>query len=100
MGRTQGLDRLFIPSSLAVVGASKDDQKGGGLFLKGLINSGFKGKLYPVNPKESEFLGLKGYPTFLDIPEEVDLAIIAVSAATVPQVIATLHISNMLDSTI
>ncbi len=88
MEKTQGLDRLFSPSSLAVVGASKNDQKGGGLFVKGLINSGFKGKLYPVNPKELEIMGFRCYPSILDIPGEVDLAIVAVPAGVVPQVMA------------
>jgi len=86
--RTQGLDRLFNPSSLAVIGASRNDQKGGGLFLQGLINSGFKGKLYPVNPKEVEIMGFRCYPGILDIPGEVDLAIVAVPAGIVPQVMA------------
>ena len=88
MRRTQGLDRLFSPSSLAVIGASKNDQKGGGLFVKGLINSGFKGKLYPVNPKELEIMGFRCYPSILDVPGEVDLAIVAVPAGVVPQVMA------------
>ncbi|MFC1932122.1 acetate--CoA ligase family protein [Chloroflexota bacterium] len=82
----QKLDRLFNPSSLAIIGASKDEQKGGGMFLKGLINSGFKGKLYPVNTKESEIMGLRNYRSVLDIPGEVDLAYVTVPAKTVPQV--------------
>ena len=88
MAKVQGLDRLFSPSSLAIIGASKYDQKGGGFLLRRLMNSGFTGKLYPVNPKESEIMGLKSYPNILDIPGEVDLAVVAVSAKTVPQVIA------------
>ncbi len=88
MKRVQGLDRLFSPSSLAIIGASKDNQKGGGLFLKSLINGGFGGKLFPVNPRQSEIMGLRSYPSVLDIPEEVDLAIVTVPARTVPQVMA------------
>ena len=88
MTKIQGLDRLFSPSSLAMIGASKYDQKGGGFLLRRLISSGFTGKLYPVNPKESEIMGLRSYPNILDIPGEVDLAVVAVSAKTVPQVIA------------
>ncbi len=71
-----------------MVGASKNVQKGGGLFLKDLIASGFKGKLYPVNPRESEIMGLRCYSSVVDIPGEVDLAIITVPAGLVPQVIA------------
>ncbi len=88
MKSIQELDRLFNPSSLAVIGASKYEQKGGGYLLKGIIRSGFKGRLYPVNPKESEIMGLRSYPSILDIPGEVDLAIIAVPARIVPQVMA------------
>ncbi len=88
MAKIQGLDQLFNPSSLAIIGASKNAQMGGGFLLKGLIRSGFKGKLYPINPKQSEIMGLRSYPSILDIPEEVDLAIVAVSARIVPQVIA------------
>ena len=86
MARAQELDRLFNPSSLAVIGAFRDECRGGGFLLKGLINSRFKGKLYPVNPKETEIMGLRSYPSILDIPAEVDLAIVAVPARTVPQV--------------
>ena len=87
MTRTQPLDRLFRPSSVAVIGASNSEERGGGFLLKGLIRNNFKGKLYPVNPKESEIMGLRGYPTILDIPGEVDLAVIAVPARIVPQVL-------------
>ena len=82
------LDRLFNPSSLAIVGASKDETKGGGRFLKRLIDDGFKGKLYPVNPREAELMGLKNYHSVLDIPGEIDLAILTVPARVAPEVMA------------
>lgn len=88
MKESQELDRLFNPSSLAIVGASKDERKSGGRFLKSFIDSGFKGKLYPVNPKESELMGLRNYHSVLDIPGEVDLAYVTVPAKAVPQVMA------------
>lgn len=88
MGKTQGLDLLFSPASLVVIGASKDIQRGGGLLLKGLMRSGFKGKLYPVNPKESEIMGLRSYPSILDIPGGVDLVVVSVPASVVPQVMS------------
>ena len=88
MKGTQQLDRLFNPSSLAIIGASKDAYKSGGGFLKGLIDSGFKGKLYPVNPRESEIMGIRNYRSVLDIPGEIDLAYVTTPARTVPQVIA------------
>jgi acyl-CoA synthetase (NDP forming) len=82
------LERLFKPSSIAVIGASNYTQKGGGFLLNGLITNKFKGTLYPVNPRESEILGFRSYPTVIDIPGEVDLAIIAVSARLVPGVMS------------
>jgi acyl-CoA synthetase (NDP forming) len=85
---SQPLERLFRPSSVTIIGASNDTQKGGGFLLKGLIRDNFKGTLYPVNPRELEILGLNSYPTVADIPQEVDLAIIAVSARLVPQVLS------------
>ena len=84
----QELHRLFYPSSLAVIGASKNDMKGGGYILKGLISGGFKGKLYPVNPREPELMGLKCYPSVLDIPGEIDVVILAVPADLVPRLVA------------
>lgn len=81
-------DRLFHPSSLAIVGASNNLHKSGGLFLKGLIDSGFRGKLHAVNPNEPDILGLKSYHSILDIPGEIDLAILAVPARIVPRIMA------------
>ena len=88
MKENRELDRLFNPSSLAIVGASKDETKGGGRFLKRLIDDGFKGKLYPVNPREAELMGLKNYHSVLVIPGEVDLAILTVPARVAPEVMA------------
>lgn len=82
------LDRLFHPSSLAVIGASRDDDRGGGYLLHGLVRNQFTGTLYPVNPRESELLGLKCYPSVRDIPGEVDVAVIAVPARIVPRIMA------------
>lgn len=81
------LDRLFNPSSLAIIGASKDRRKSGGRFVATLLSSTFEGKLYPVNPGESEIMGLTSYPSVTDIPDEIDLAIVSVPAGLVPQVI-------------
>lgn len=88
MKQIQELDRIFNPSSLAVVGASKNEQRGGGFLLRGLIDNGFAGKLYPVNPRESEIMGLRSFRSILDIPGRIDLVIVAVPARIVPQVIA------------
>ncbi|MHA1590197.1 MAG: acetate--CoA ligase family protein [Candidatus Njordarchaeales archaeon] len=81
------LDRIFNPRSVAVIGASRTPGKIGHEVVKNLIESGFKGKIYPVNPKAKEILGLKCYPSIKDIPDEVDLAVIVVPAPIVKQVI-------------
>jgi len=81
------LERLFNPSSVAVVGASNDARKTGNRYVKNLSGGAFKGSLYPVNPGEPEILGMKSYPRVIDIPGEVDLAIVVVPARFVPEVI-------------
>ena len=74
---------LFKPSSLAVIGASRNPAKVGHTILKNIINSGYKGKIYPINPKADEVLGLKCYKSILDIPDKVDLAVISIPAPLV-----------------
>ncbi len=84
-------DKLFNPSSLAIIGASRDESKMGNRFLQSIIDRGYSGKLYPVNPRESEIMGLKSYPSILDIPDEVDLAYLILPATAVPGVIEKLQ---------
>lgn len=72
---------LFSPSSVAIVGASLNPFSGGYQFTRFLIDHGFKGKLYPVNPTSSEILGLKVYPGLTEIPESsVDYVISCIPA--------------------
>ena len=74
------LDKFFKPKSIAIIGASRDQNKIGHVILKNLIDAGFKGKIYPINPNAEEILNLKCYKSVLNIREEIDLAIIAVPA--------------------
>lgn len=74
------LDFFFNPRSVAVVGASKEEGKLGHGLLNNVIKYGFKGDIYPINPKADEILGLKAYPTVLDVPGPIDLAVIVVPA--------------------
>ncbi|MDP4012296.1 MAG: CoA-binding protein [Candidatus Nanoarchaeia archaeon] len=74
------LDKFFKPKSIAVIGASRDPNKIGHVILKNILDAGYKGKIYPINPKAEEILNLKSYKSVLDIREEIDLAIIAVPA--------------------
>ncbi|MFY9682596.1 MAG: bifunctional acetate--CoA ligase family protein/GNAT family N-acetyltransferase [Candidatus Sulfotelmatobacter sp.] len=82
-----GLDALFTPSSAAVIGATDHPGTVGRTVLENLLRSGAPGKVYPVNPKREEVLGLKAYRSIRDIPKSVDLAVIVTPAATVPQII-------------
>ena len=77
---------LFQSRSVALVGASNDRSKWGFIMLRHLIEGGFKGPIYPVNPNEDEILGLKVYKTISDIPETPDLAVISVPATAVTAV--------------
>ncbi len=81
------LDPMFKPKSIAIVGASRDPHAIGYSVVKNLLDSKYHGKIYPVNPKADEILDLKCYHSVLDIPDDVDLAVITVPAAITPQVI-------------
>jgi acyl-CoA synthetase (NDP forming) len=85
MDKLTELEPLFYPKAIAVVGASTNEAKFSSVFLKALIDFGFRGPIYPVNPKGSETLGLKMHPSVKDIPEPVDMACVMVPAAEVPQ---------------
>ncbi|MGO9647396.1 MAG: bifunctional acetate--CoA ligase family protein/GNAT family N-acetyltransferase [Terriglobales bacterium] len=82
-----GLDAFFLPKSVAVVGATERLGTVGQAVLRNLIESPLRSKTYPVNPSHAEILGLKAYKTIGDVPEKVDLAIVATPASTVPGVI-------------
>ena len=70
------LQTLFKPKSVAVIGASNDTTKFGGRFLENLLTFGYKGKIFPVNPKETTIQGLAAMQSVETIPEAVDLAVI------------------------
>ncbi len=75
----------FTPRSIAVIGASSEPKKMGYAVMHNLLH--FPGQLYPVNNKRPEVQGLKAYPSVLDIPNPVDMAVIVVPAKHVPSVI-------------
>lgn len=77
------MKELLSPNSVAVIGASNDETKLGGMLVKNMLNAGFKGKLYPINPKGGEIMGLKAYPSVTDVGEPIDLAVVAVKATLV-----------------
>lgn len=82
------LDAFFEPKSVAVVGAKDDAGTVGRTIMANLLYPGFKGKVYPINPKRSEVLGQRCYPSLDALPEAVDLAVIVTPSATVPKLIA------------
>ncbi|MEM0467347.1 MAG: CoA-binding protein [Candidatus Thermoplasmatota archaeon] len=81
------LESFFKPKSVAVVGASKNPTKIGHASLKNILISEYSCKLYPVNPNETEILGLKCYKKLTDIPGPVELVMIAVPAPFVTDVV-------------
>jgi acyl-CoA synthetase (NDP forming) len=72
------LTRIFHAKSLAVIGASLDPMKFGGLFLKAILDFGFKGRLYPVNPRGGEAQGIRFFREITELPDGIDLAAICV----------------------
>jgi len=78
---------IFYPKAVAVIGASSDLEKFGGRVLMALKEFGYKGRLYPVNPREREIFGLKAYPSINDIPDSVEFAVVSVPAPATPAVL-------------
>lgn len=83
----QPLDALFLPTSVAVIGAKDDRGSVGYTIMHNLINGHFQGKIFPINPKRNEVLGLRCYPSVRDVPMPIDLAVIVTPAASVPKII-------------
>ncbi len=80
------IEKFFNPNSVAIVGASPKPGKVGNVILAN-FKKRFKGRIYPVNPKHEEIMGLKCYPSIKDLPETPDLVVIAIPAPKVPQVL-------------
>ncbi|MEN6466873.1 MAG: CoA-binding protein, partial [Syntrophaceae bacterium] len=83
MKSVRDLDAVFKPQSAALIGASTTPGKLGYDILYNLINAGFQGPIYPINPKADEILGLKAYRDILSIPAPADLAVIVIPARMV-----------------
>ncbi len=83
----QPLDPIFSPKSVAVIGATEREGSVGRTILWNLITNSFGGTVFPVNLKRPSVLGIKAYPTVLEVPDDIDLAIIVTPAPTVPGVI-------------
>lgn len=81
------LHAILAPSGIAVVGASADPTKRGYKAMVGLIKDGYRGEVYPVNPKADMILGVKAWPSIAAIPGNPQLALICTPAASVPELI-------------
>ena len=81
------LERFFNPRSIAIIGASQDFITISGQPLKHLQSHGYKGKLYPVNPRYPEVAGVKCYPSLAEVPETPDLVLILVNASRVAEML-------------
>ncbi|MGH9200637.1 MAG: CoA-binding protein, partial [Vicinamibacterales bacterium] len=77
---------MLYPNSIAIIGASKDQTKRGFRSIQKLLDDGYPGAIYPINPKEPEILGLKCYPSIADVPGPVDLALVCTPAKTLPDI--------------
>jgi len=90
MNQGQSLSKfqsLFDPKSIAFVGASNSPKKWGFIVLKNLMNGGYQGPVFPVNPREKVVLGMKTYNQVKDIPGTPDLAVIVIPPPAVPRAI-------------
>src|ERR1700752_2204176 len=77
---------MFAPRTVALIGATENPGSVGLALLENL--QPFSGQVFPINPNRQTVLGRKTFPTIKDVPEDVDLAVIATPAKTVPQIVA------------
>jgi acetyltransferase len=77
---------FFNPKSIAVIGASETEGKVGNTVLQNIINSGYKGEIYPINPGHKTILDLKAYQSVLDVPDEIEIAIFVIPSKFVVDV--------------
>ncbi|MFA5077856.1 MAG: CoA-binding protein [Dehalococcoidia bacterium] len=85
MENVEGLKPFFEPDSIAIIGISRKTGPNTYNALENLINYGYGGHIYPINPNATEIMGLKAYPSINDVPNPVDLAVISTPRARVPQ---------------
>ena len=79
------MNRVMKPDAVAVIGASSEDGKIGNSVMKNLINGGYKGEIYPINPSAAEIMGRKAYKSVKDVPGKIDIAVFAIPAKFVAQ---------------
>ncbi|MDR7484015.1 MAG: acetate--CoA ligase family protein [Armatimonadota bacterium] len=87
MSPTRDLSALVRPSTIAVIGASRDPSKVGHAIFRNLLAGGFQGAVHPVNPSARAVGGVRAYPSVLEVPDPVDLAVVITPARLVPGVL-------------
>lgn len=87
IARSAGVRRILYPKSIAVIGASRNAESVGGKVFRNLLQGGFSGTIFPVNPSAPSIGGVLCYSSVSDIPADVDLAVVVVPAASVLEVI-------------
>ena len=81
------LHTLFNPKSVAVIGASSKELSIGNRIIKNLLEFGYKGAIYPINPKADTIRDVKAYPSLTDVPGDIDLVHIVIPNKFVPDAI-------------
>ena len=93
---TRNLDRLFDPKTIVVIGASNKKGSVGYILLRNLIGAEYEGVVYPVNPSSPAVQGIQAYASISQVPRKIDLAVIAVPAASGQEVADRLILSGVL----
>ena len=91
----RSVHNVLHPTSVAVIGASTDPSKIGHAVLANLLHGNFTGPVYPVNPEARSVRGVRAYPSVTDIPDEVDLAVVAVPAAGIDEVMDSCQLKGV-----
>ena len=81
------LTSLFEPKTVAVIGASERENSVGSVIFRNILDAGYKGRLYPINPKHESIHGIAAYKSIEDIGARVELAVIATKPKTVPEIV-------------
>jgi len=81
------IESFFCPSSVAVIGASRNKEKVGYTVLDSIISGGYKGKVFPINPKTDEIFNRKCYKSILEVPQDIDLVVIVIPSKFVLQLL-------------
>ncbi len=81
------MEKIFNPKSIALFGASNDEKSIGYAVMKNAVGSGYDGVVYPINPKRKSVFGIRAYDSLSGTGDEIDLAIIATPAMTVPEIV-------------